>query len=397
LQLLPGGLSPAVAALAVRFGTQLPFAKAAELLNAACGTRVTHDTVRRLTERAGTVWRQTELEVADALAAAAVTPDAPDVVLPERDPVAVSRDVLLGLDGAMVPLVGGDWTEVRTLVVGSIAPTPHGPTATALSYASRIASAAEFGRSALGELARRTVPDHPGTVVAVSDGAVWIQELLDLHCPGSVRILDLMHALEYLAAAAKAAFGPGTQATSDWLATRRTELKTGMLHRVLIALAELPEGAERETALRYLSARTEMLAYDRFVAADWPIGSGAVESANKVVVEARLKGAGMHWRREHADAVVGLRALDASGRWDTAWPRIVAAWRSAPRRRRRPPAIPEPAAPPAIPLAPAEPAPAPDAPRAARPKTIVNGKTTADPPWKRGLRSLRPAAPSASP
>jgi len=27
----------------------------------------------------------------------------------------------------------------------------------------------------------------------------------------------------------------------------------------------------------------------------WPIGSGMVESANKLIVEARLKGAGMHW------------------------------------------------------------------------------------------------------
>lgn len=392
LQLLPGVWSPAIVALAVRFGTQLPFAKAAALLNAACGTTLTHDTVRRLTARAGAIWRQLELGLADTLERAARTPDAPDVTIPERDPVAAKQTVLLSVDGAMVPLVGGEWTEVRTLVVGSLTPTAHGPTATALSYVSRLCSAAAFGPSVYGELVRRTVPAHAGAVVAVSDGAVWIQELLDLHCHGAVRILDLMHAVGYLADAAKAAFGPGTEAISDWLAARRTELKTGALDQVLDQVAALPVSPARETALGYLTARRAMLAYDQFAAAGWPIGSGVVESANKVVVEARLKGAGMHWTRAHADALVGLRALDASDRWEPAWPRIVAAWRATPRTRRRPPPAvaplldPEPHAATAA-VAAVRAAPEPEPPSVPRPKTIVNGKPTMAHPWKQGLRS----------
>jgi hypothetical protein len=394
LRLVPGALSPDLVRLAVRFGTQLPFAKAAELLSAACGTAITHDTVRRLTERAGAVWRQLDLDLASALATAALTPAAPAVVLPDPDPVAAGQDVLLSLDGAMVPLVGGEWAEVRTLVVGAITPTSHGPTATALSYASRLTSAAEFGQTALAEMTRRAALEQPGTVVAVSDGAVWIQELLDLHCPEAVRVLDLMHALEYLADAAKAAFGPGTATTSEWLAMRHAELKTGKAAQVLMRLAALPASEAQTTALRYLTARQPMLAYDQFVAAGWPIGSGVVESANKLVVEARLKGAGMHWRREHADALVGLRALEASGRWEIAWSRIVAAWRAAPRRRALPPDEPLVLAVPSLPVAadPA-PAPAPSPPPAPRVQTVVNGKPTADHPWKRGVRTPRPDAP----
>ena len=396
--LLPGRLSPALVQLAVRFGTQLPFGKAAELLNLACGTAITHDTVRRLTERAGAVWRHLELADAASLVADGASDPAAVSGL-DRDPIASAPDVLLSLDGAMVPLVGGEWTEARTLVLGAITPTPTGPTATSLSSVSRLCPAAAFGSSVYGELVRRAVLERPGAVVAVSDGAVWIQELLDLPCPEAVRVLDLMHAVEYLAAAAKVAFGPGTEATSDWLAARRTELKTGAVSRALMALADLPASDEREAALRYLTARIAMRAYDRFVAAGWPIGSGAVESANKVVVEARLKGAGMHWRREHADAVVGLRALDASARSEDAWPRIVEAWRSSPRRRQRqpaPPAVPGPPTQPVIPFDPAVPA-VPAAPASApppsRPKTIVDGKPTADHPWKRGLRPPRPDAP----
>jgi hypothetical protein len=388
LRVVPGRLSPALVALAVQFGTHLPFAKAAELLNAACGTTVTHDTVRRLTERAGAVWRQVELDVATALETAGCRRDAVAVVIPDRNPLVPTQDALLSLDGAMVPLVGGEWAEVRTVVVGSIAPTPHGPTTAALSYVSRLTSAAAFGSRVFGELVRRGVPDHPTAVVAVSDGASWIQELLDLQCPSAVRVLDLMHAVEYLATAAKTAFGVGTATTRDWLTARRTDLKAGRLESVLTALADLPVSDERETAIRYLLARRAMLRYDEFLAAGWPIGSGAVESANKVVVEARLKGAGMHWQRGHADALVGLRALDASDRWERTWPRIVAAWRT-PSRRRRPandrPA-PDPAAEEVLLLVPPAPAhPAPDPRPVPRPKTIVNGKPTQDHPWKRSL------------
>lgn len=222
----------------------------------------------------------------------------------------------------------------------------------------------------LAELERRAVPEHPGAVVAVTDGAPWIQEVLDLHCP---------YAVGYLAEAAKATRGPGTDATSEWLAAQRTALKRGQTDAVLAALAAVPLSDARATAQRYLAARRAMLAYDQFTAASWPIGSGAVESANKVVVEARLKGTGMHWWREHADALVGLRALHASGRWGAAWPRIAAAWSGTRTRRTIHGASPACSAPqPPDPMLDQPPTPARQ-----RAKTIVNARPTDDHPWKR--------------
>lgn len=370
-----------MAQLAVQFGTQLAFAPAARLLSLACGTRVTHDTVRRLTERAGAIWWQLELDLVSALEAAALDPRAAPVAVPDQQRVTPECTVQVSVDGAMVPLVGGEWVEVRTLVVGDVVATPHGPKATALSYVSERATAADFSRTVLGELTRRGVSSHPGPIVAITDGAVWIQELLDLQCPQAIRILDIMHALEYLADAAKTAFGPGTAKTSEWLAVQRHALRHGDAGQVLAALAALPPGDTRDTAIHYLSIRRAMLDYARCDAAGWPVGSGTVESANKLVVEARLKGAGMHWSREHVTPMVALRALDASDRWTTAWPRIVAAWRAdhrhtATRRRAArivPTPPPDPVAPP--PLGPT-PAPTP------RPNLVVNGTPTADHPWR---------------
>ncbi len=74
--------------------------------------------------------------------------------------------------------------------------------------------------------------------------------------------------------------------------------------------------------------------YRHFAQAGWPIGSGVVESANKVVVQARLKGAGMHWERSHVNPMLGLRNVVCNDRWAEAWPQIGARLRDQRQKRR---------------------------------------------------------------
>ena len=64
-----------------------------------------------------------------------------------------------------------------------------------------------------------------------------------------------------------------------------------------------------QTSLGYLEKRRDQIRYVEFQAEGYPIGSGAVESANKLVVEARLKGSGMHWARAHVDPMLALRTV----------------------------------------------------------------------------------------
>ena len=77
-----------------------------------------------------------------------------------------------------------------------------------------------------------------------------------------------------------------------------------------------------QTSLGYLEKRRGQIRYAEFQAQGYPIGSGAVESANKLVVEARLKGSGMHWARAHADPMLALRTVVCSDRWEEVWPQI---------------------------------------------------------------------------
>ena len=74
--------------------------------------------------------------------------------------------------------------------------------------------------------------------------------------------------------------------------------------------------------LAYLEKSTAQMQYPQFQLQGWPIGSGMTESGNNLVVEARLKGAGMHWKEENVDPMLALRNIICSDRWSEEWPGI---------------------------------------------------------------------------
>ncbi len=374
LHLRPGStLTPWLVDSIVRLGTRLPFSQVPELVAHFTGVTVSAETVRRLTEQAG--------RAAVAVATAAVDRLEQTRPLPPPGP-AVQH---LSVDGAMVPLVGGVWAEVKTLALGTVTATAAAVSTTDLSYLSRLTDAETFGRLATDELHRRGT-SRAGTVVAITDGAAWCQGFIDLHRHDAVRVLDFAHALEHLGQVAQAVFGSGTEGASAWLGVQAHALRHGREAAVLAALTALATAPERDEETRrlltgthaYLANRRAHIRYQAFVAAGYPIGSGCVESANKLVVEARLKGAGMHWARANVTPMLALRTLAANARWTEDWPAI---W----DRLRHPPRNPIPAAPPLIAaLVPVPPAPmVPDPPPAPRPKLVIDGKPTADHPWRK--------------
>jgi hypothetical protein len=359
--------TPPVIALAVRLGTRLPFAEAAAVLAETRGIGMDHETVRRWTEAVGV---GAEAETDRAVAAYYATyPDSPPG--PALQVVSV--------DGAMVPLRHGVWAEVRTLVIGEgVQDAQEQAQTTRLSYLSRLCTAEQFGAVSTLETQRRGTRTAT-TVVAVTDGAAWIQGWIDGQRDDAVRILDFAHAAEHLGVVAKACFGAGTASASEWLGLQVHALRHGQEETVLATLAELrattgEAGEVAATTLHYLANRREMIRYAEFVAAGYPIGSGCVESANKTVVEARLKGGGMHWSHANVTPMLELRTMLRNGRWEERWPGL---WDRLRTRHQRPHRPIEPPTPPA-----ARP-PTPAQPPLSRPPTMVNGKPTADHLWRR--------------
>ena len=365
----------------------MPFARAAEHLAFFWGVRLDAATVRRHAEAAGAAYVAVQAAEVERLEREA----------PEPPPGPAVQQI--SADGAMVPLVGGTWAEVRTLGIGTLTLEPGAAGAahaTELSYFSRLTDHETFIRLAHVELHRRGT-ETAGRVIGVMDGAEWEQQLLDRYRPDAVRVLDFPHALEHLATAARATFGLGSATTAAWLEARAHALKRDPPGEVLAALRALPVGAApdptgaaaaRDATLRYLEKRRDQLRYAEFLALGYPIGSGLVESANKLVVEARLKGSGMHWAPAHVNPMLALRTIACADRWAEAWPRICAQLRAAAltrrqarvrqRRAHRPTAPTEPP-----PTRSARPAPRSSSPAPLRPKLVVDGRPTAAHPWKR--------------
>lgn len=365
LELLPGSLSPSLAEGVAQLGSWMPFAQVSVVLERLSGAKVSEATARRETLAAGKALVALEEKAVELL----------QVEAPEAKRGAPWQQV--SVDGAMVPLVGGEWAEARTLAVAALGCRGDKLEATALNYLSRMTDHATFTRLATLITHQQGV-ERARVVLAVNDGAEWIQDFLDVQCPEAIRILDWAHASGYVHASGHAVFG---EPCGRWCAEQLATLLRGepitVLGELVRLLDELPGDAlARETvnqSLAYLAKRYEQIQYANFSARGYPIGSGIVESANKLVVEARLKGAGMHWARLNVNPMLALRGVTCSNRWEAVWPLISAQRRHANRLlratrheqrllrrspRRRPPRPPRP------------------------PRTLA-GRPTQHHPWKR--------------
>jgi hypothetical protein len=170
LGLLHGSLSPQSQDHLARLAAWIPFARAAEMLAVLTGVQVSEATIRRQTYTAGAAYEA--VQAAQATAAEDADPA-------RSAPVA---KLILSADGAMVPLVHGQWAEVKTLVIGEVPAGQQGEpvTSTHLSYFSRMSAASVFAEQATVETMRRGVAEA-AQVCAVMDGAEWIDGLVDLH------------------------------------------------------------------------------------------------------------------------------------------------------------------------------------------------------------------------
>ena len=343
----------------MRVSLWMPFGKAVKLLGDVTGVQVSEPTARRQTEAAGFAYEVWQNEQADQLCG--VEPNKSRCSSPtqtagepgkkgqqesqaeaskrkksrcssnqRKKAEIVGNKLLLSSDGAMVPLVGGDYVEVKTLVIGRVQtkekpskqrPDQHVETVD-ISYFSRLADAETFGRRAMVETERRGVSLAP-LVCAVQDGAEWIQGFVDLHAPDALRILDFAHARGYLAEIAEMVRGGGTKLPADWLDKQCHDLKhhgpTAVLKEIGLLLEKHPDVPDLKTKVNYLRKREQLMQYPLYEQLGWPLGSGSVESAHKSVVQARLKGAGMRWERSHVNPMLALRTEVCHDRWDEAW------------------------------------------------------------------------------
>ena len=157
------------------------------------------------------------------------------------------------------------------------------------------------------------------TVVVIGDGSEWIWQRATWFVR-RCEILDFWHAMEYAWAYARLQFGEGARRAEHWTRRVAQDLKAGDVQAVIARLQTLrPISAESRVALdtliRYYTTHAARMQYDAYQRLGYGIGSGAVESAHKQVVHARLRQAGMRWSVIGARRLLALRLLLLNGDW----------------------------------------------------------------------------------
>ena len=201
--------------------------------------------------------------------------------------------------------------------------------------------------------------DEAPQVVMITDGMEWIRTHVFPQMPSdTVFILDFYHAIEHVAAYARARFGAGTKAAKAWYAKVRTQLygKRGYRrskrqkrrgprgpgrprrgrktvhpsinsHGAGEALArqlieeEVPDAHHQDldALLHYVAENADRMNYPSYRQRGIQVGSGAMESLHRIASQMRLKLAGARWLADNALAVLNTRMMALAGRWADFW------------------------------------------------------------------------------
>ena len=331
MRLPESALTPAAYEVTCLAGALSAFAEAAELtLPKMAGLRLAESTVERAAEAAGT-------DLGRRLAAGEVLGQARDWAWHKDAEGKTCAYVAVDATGVGQQGPGGTAAEGRMATVAMVYnPVPKvrarraRPEGTPPRFQARYV-AGLGGAAALGEPLRRQAAqvgmDRAQRWIALSDGGNGLEDWVRANF-GRVEavILDFYHAAEYLGDLARALYPGDDQARETWLDGWCHRLKHEGGPAVLKALRDLEVRGRaakeaRAGVVRYFSNQAHRMDYPAYVTKGWAIGSGPVEAACKTVIGQRMKGSGMRWGVDGADALCHLRALFKSGdrQWDAFW------------------------------------------------------------------------------
>jgi hypothetical protein len=249
--------------------------------------------------------------------------------IPEPD----SPVMAVAMDGGMIHVRGEGWKETKIVAISAVevGEEVEGGAGPAVelrrtSYRAGLWDAASFGPQQWAEACRRGL-EKAERVVCVNDGAPWIWLIVAMCYVPCIEVLDWWHAVQKLWELAFLLLGAENEASPVWAEQQKSFLWAGQLRQVFHQLRLLcPRGQalpdKVPQAIGYLFRHRQRMRYPAFRHAGYPIGSGSVESACKVVVQERMKQAGMTWSRPGAQAMLALRSVLLSGRWTEVWPSL---------------------------------------------------------------------------
>jgi hypothetical protein len=166
------------------------------------------------------------------------------------------------------------------------------------------------------------------TILFVADGARWIWNRagallrrLGVKAEQVNELVDFYHAVEHLGRIAALQRRWTASERQAWIGRQRRRLLKGGFEEVQAAIDAVcgsrpGKALKRERDSFKRNGGKGRMDYARVAALKLPIGSGAIESAIRRVVNLRLKGPSIYWHKKSAEAVLLLRSYYKAGRWN---------------------------------------------------------------------------------
>ena len=179
---------------------------------------------------------------------------------------------------------------------------------------------AEAFRADLARIAQR-IPQDSVRICLVADGAEWVWKAMAESFPQARQILDFYHAFEHLHVVARAQWGEKSLPGHQWAESMMIRLADAKVTDVLDTLRCMtPRTEDAREEIRkligYLEGQSHRLHYFTDLAEGYPIGSGAIESANKFICHARMKRSGAWWVEETGNDMLRVRCALYNGTFD---------------------------------------------------------------------------------
>lgn len=156
-------------------------------------------------------------------------------------------------------------------------------------------------------------------IVFISDGATWLRNMITELFPEAVQILDKFHLIENIYDYAKNIFKDDMQKVEEFKDKIIGYCYSGEFDLIEKELEKYKNIQVPKTICNlpvYLENNRDKINYSKYEHSGWFVGSGAIESSNKTVVQLRLKQAGMRWSVDGANYMIALRCMVESNNLD---------------------------------------------------------------------------------
>jgi hypothetical protein len=168
---------------------------------------------------------------------------------------------------------------------------------------------------------------NPGILylIMLTDGGEALQRCADEQFPNYVRILDLIHAIQYLWKAADAQFGKGSKDARNWVYDAVLRMLQGETCQIIAEfddwLQKIPDQNHAkwgtiERSANYFEKNLQSMKYNEYLENGWPIATGIIEGACRHIIKDRCEQSGMRWTMKGVEGFLHLRCIHQNGDWD---------------------------------------------------------------------------------